>query len=162
VLDAIMLTASALGHPNRYPFYLAFALWCSWRWPARLAPGNVVVFAVGFVLVSALLVPMLKAGLDLTRPMAALGASGVTLVGEPETSPAFPSGHAAFAVLAAAALAPGTARAVRAVLLLFTIGVCLSRISVGAHFPADVLGAALLSLAVVKALRAAFRVESPR
>ena len=41
-----MLTASALGHPNRYPFYLAIALWCSWRWPARLAPRNVVVFAV--------------------------------------------------------------------------------------------------------------------
>ena len=40
--------------------------------------------------------------------------------------------------------------------------VLLERISVGAHFPADVLGAALLSLAIVKALRAAFRVESPR
>ena len=157
-----MLTASALGHPNQYPYYLAIALSCCWRWPARLAPRNVVVFAVGFVLVSALLVPMLKAGLGLARPLAALGAAAVTLVGEPESSPAFPSGHAAFAVLAAAALAPGTARAVRISLRLFAIGVCLSRISVGAHFPADVLGAALLSLAVVKALGAAFRVDARR
>ena len=68
----------------------------------------------------------------------------------------------ALAVLAAAALAPGTARAVRVSLLLFAVGVCLSRISVGAHFPADVLGAALLSLAVVKALRAAFQVTVRR
>lgn len=157
-----MLTASALGHPNRYPFYLAIALWCSWRWPARLAPRNVVVFAVGFVLVSVLLVPMLKTGLGLARPLAALGPAAVTLVGEPESSPAFPSGHAAFAVLAAASLTPGTAWAARVSLLLFAIGVCLSRISVGAHFPADVLGAALLSLAVVKALGAAFRIEARR
>ncbi len=157
-----MVALSALGHPNLYPFHLAIALWCSLRWPAVLALRNVVVFAIGFAFVSSLLVPMMKSQFDFPRPAAALGRGAVTLVGPQDAVHSFPSGHAAFAVLAAAALAPGAPIAVRIALTVFAVLVCVSRISVGAHFPADVVAGALLSLAVVAALRGAIRAEVAR
>jgi membrane-associated phospholipid phosphatase len=44
---------------------------------------------------------------------------------------------------------------IRAALVLFVIGVCLSRLYLGFHFPADVLFGSLKSLVLVAAVRAA-------
>jgi len=153
-LDATMIAATALGHPSLYPIYVAIALLWSRARPASVPPSNVAVFAVGYVLTSVLAVPALKRVFDFPRPVQALGEAAVTLVGRPDAIHAFPSGHAAFAVLMAASLGPGATRPVRWALITFALLVCASRVSVGAHFPADVLAGALLALAIAALVRA--------
>ncbi len=151
--DRFMLGVSSLGHPRMYPFHVALALWFAWSRPASLSTRNVAVLAIAYVLTSLVLVPMLKDSLDFPRPVAVFGEQAVTIVGDPDPVHSFPSGHAAFAVLMAASLMPGAAGAIQALLLAFAVLVCVSRISVGAHFPADVLAGALLALAVVATVR---------
>lgn len=156
VLDPLMLMFSALGHPNFYPFHLALAAWVSWRRPDVLRARNVVVFALAFVFVSALIVPVLKDVFDMPRPAAVLG-DGIRVLGDPNGTHSFPSGHAAFATLLAWSLGPGSPTALRIALGGFAVLVCLSRIWVGAHFPMDVVAGALIAVAVVTAVRASLR-----
>jgi membrane-associated phospholipid phosphatase len=149
LLDQAALLITRLGHPALYPFYMAAALLLAWRHPSRLPQKNVVVFALSYAITSALIVPAIKAILDFPRPLAVLGEHAVIILGNPELLHSFPSGHAAFAVLMAASLAPGISRRGKIALVIFALLVCLSRILVGAHFPADILGGAAISLLVV-------------
>jgi undecaprenyl-diphosphatase len=152
LLDQAMLLATWLGHPALYPFYIAAALLLTWRQPSMLPQKNVVVFALSYAITSALVVPIIKTVLDLPRPLTVLGEQSVIVLGNPEMQHSFPSGHAAFAVLMTASLAPGISLGGRLALVIFALLVCLSRISVGAHFPADVLGGAAISILVVSAV----------
>lgn len=161
-IDAAMIAATALGHPSLYPLYVAIALLWSRARPASLPAANVVVFAVGYVLTSVLVVPALKRAFDFPRPVKALGEAAVTLVGRSDELHAFPSGHAAFAVLMAASLGPGSSRPVRWALIAFALLVCASRVSVGAHFPADVVAGTLVALAVAALVRALLPERSDR
>ncbi|NSL54750.1 phosphatase PAP2 family protein [Uliginosibacterium aquaticum] len=156
-LDALMLGITNLGHPALYPFYLAVALVWSHARPASLPLRNVAIFALSYVLVSMLLVPALKSGFDFPRPAQVLGNAAVNLLGTPDTQQSFPSGHAAFAVLLAVALIPGITRAAQASLVTFALLVCVSRIWVGAHYPADVLAGSLLAMTVVTLTRLVIR-----
>lgn len=153
--DNFMLGVTTLGHPRLFPFYIAAALLWSRARPVSLPPRNVAVFALGYLLTSVLVVPALKSGLDFPRPLQVLGAAAVTLVGRADEAHSLPSGHAAFAVLMAASLTPGSARPMRFALLAFALLVCVSRVSVGAHFPADVLAGALVALALTIVARIA-------
>ena len=65
----------------------------------------------------------------------------------------FPSGHAAFAVLMAASLMPRIASGAQLALIVFAALACVSRIWVGAHYPADVLAGALIALVIVSLVR---------
>ena len=154
LLDWLMVSASAIGHPRMYPFYMAVLLLLHWRGRA-VALRGLATLAIAYPVVSMAIVPAMKASLDLPRPLAALGPDAVTLLGEVETNGAFPSGHAAFAVLIAASLMPGASRAARIGLAMTAFLVCLSRVWVGAHFPADIVGGALISIACVAAIRVA-------
>ena len=58
----------------------------------------------------------------------------------------FPSGHSTFVFLLLTSLAPGAAWPIRWLLLGLALWVSWARIAVGAHFPADVLGGALLGI----------------
>lgn len=151
--DRFLQGVTSLGHPALYPFYIALALCWSLARPASLPLRNVAVFAVAYVSVSVILVPVLKSALDFPRPAAVLGALAV-IVGDPDRAQSFPSGHAAFAVTLAASLGSGLGRVTRLILATFAVMVCLSRISVGAHFPADVAAGALLAVAAVAVVRA--------
>lgn len=156
-LDGLMEGLSTLSHPSAFPLYIAVAL-VAFHARARVGPpANLVVFAVSYVLVSMLLVPGLKEVFDFPRPIEALGAGAVRVIGHSDPHHAFPSGHAAFAVLAAASLSPGAAPATKIALILFALLACVSRIWVGAHYPADVLGGALIALATVALSRAAIK-----
>lgn len=155
ILDQIMLSASWLGHPNLYPFYMAALLLLTWFRPLTMPLSNVVVFAVSYVATSLIIVPIIKAGLDFSRPSTVFGEHAITILGNPEQFHSFPSGHSAFAVLMAASLMPGIPRGGKLLLLLFALLVCFSRISVGAHFPVDVVGGATISILVVLVIRSA-------
>ena len=153
-LDQFMLLVTSLGHPKLYPFYIASALLFMWFKPSNMPPRNIVIFSVSYVVTSVCFVPLLKPWLDFPRPLAILGEQSVTILGNPDAVHSFPSGHSAFVILMAASLIPGIPRKGNAALIVFTLLVCLSRISVGAHFPADVVGSLVLSLAVVFSVRA--------
>lgn len=160
--DTFMLGVTALGHPSLYPFYIAITLLWNRARPAALPLKNVVVFALSFVLVSVLVVPALKSVFDFPRPVQVLGETVVKLVGTPDSNHSFPSGHAAFAVLTAASLFPHVARGVKLGLVTFALLVCVSRIWVGAHYPADVLAGCLIAMAVVNIVSRLVMKEGPR
>ena len=150
--DAIMLAATNAGSAGTFPYWIAFALLLVWIRPAVMPQLNVAVVAAGFA-VTGLLVPWLKSATGLPRPLAALGRELVTVVGHDAHAASFPSGHAAFVVLMCAALSPGAPRMIKWALWIFAAAVALSRMVVGAHFPADVIGGAVLGLVVAAVMR---------
>lgn len=143
--DRCMVTMSWLGDYEFYPYYVAALLLLSQAAPRLVPRRNVLVFAVGFA-ITGIVVAVLKPFFGFPRPALALGRHAVVLVGPPALHESFPSGHASFVVLLAAALSARVARSFKYPLWLFAAAVCLSRISVGAHFPADVIGGAVIGL----------------
>jgi membrane-associated phospholipid phosphatase len=106
------------------------------------------------------IVPTLKDFLDFPRPAEVFGVQAIAILGNTEVHHSLPSGHAAFAVLLAASLTPGMAAGWRWSLVVFAVLVCLSRVVVGAHFPADVMAGALIALGGERAVRALLGVFS--
>lgn len=154
VFDQTALLITHLGAPHLFPFYLALVLLIRWRRPASMPMRNLVVFAVSYALISPLIIPLLKRAFDFPRPLTVLGADKVIVLGTPDAAHSFPSGHAAYATLMAAALLPGLPRSYQTAFVLYALLVSLSRISVGAHFPADVAAGAAISLTIVCCVRA--------
>lgn len=166
-LDRFMLLGTQLGgHTSFVPVLCLLLLAALFTVPRawRGQPGDaetvsllwlgvIAVFAFGYLLDGAVL-GWLKPFLDFPRPPLALGAANVHVVGELKLHHSFPSGHSSFAMLVCASLWP-LGRYWRGGGVFFLIWVGLSRISLGVHFPADVLGGFLLSLAIVLAVRAA-------
>jgi undecaprenyl-diphosphatase len=150
--DAFMLAATNAGSAATFPYWIATALLLAWVRPAMMPQLNVVVLGAGYV-ATGFLVPWLKSVADFPRPFVALGRDVVTVVGHASHSGTFPSGHATFVFLLCAALCPGVPKAIRWGLWIFAGIVALSRIVVGAHFPADVLAGAVLGLGVGFILR---------
>lgn len=150
--DKIMLAATNAGSAGTFPVWIAMALLCARFRPTMMPQLNTAVFATGFV-ATGVLVPWLKAAVDFPRPLAALGADLVTIVGHGAHAASFPSGHAAFVFLMCAALSPGAPRLIKWGLWTFATAVGLSRMVVGAHFPADVVGGALLGIVIAVLVR---------
>ncbi len=73
----------------------------------------------------------------------------MNIVGLPEYHHSLPSGHSSFAMLITASLWPVLNRSWRVAGVCFVLWVGISRVSLGAHFPADVMAGFLSSLAVV-------------
>lgn len=107
-----------------------------------------VVFAIAYVL-DGLLLGWLKPLFDFPRPPLALPLGSVHIVGVAELHRSFPSGHASFAMLCAASLWPLLGRVGRHCAVGFVLWAGLSRISLGAHFPADVVAGWLSAAAIV-------------
>ncbi len=108
---------------------------------------RVTALGVTLIVLSGMLVQLIKAGLPSIRPAEALDA--VHVIGPLLRSGSFPSGHAASAMAAGLTVAYFSSSRIRgcAVVVLALLA-SFSRVFVGAHFPGDVLGGIILSLAL--------------
>jgi signal peptidase II len=104
----------------------------------RLLVGAAIAFAV---------TAGLKLALDFPRPAAVLTPGTVHVVGTGERGYSLPSGHASFSALLAASLWPLLGPWGRGAAVLLVLAVGLSRVWLGAHFPADVAAGYLVGLA---------------
>ncbi len=145
-LEPVMLALSWLGDYWRLPLYaaglLAIALVIRRRderagaRPSMMAAGNLVIaFAIAAPLTAAL-----KQAFAVARPAA---LEGVRVFTAADSEFSFPSGHAVFTGVLVASLWPVLPRWGRFIAVLFALGVAVSRVWLGAHFPSDV-GAGLL------------------
>lgn len=162
-IDRFMLLGTGLGGHANFPLYLAltalvailalrrspsYGSQAARRWLAVLA-----VFSIAYLL-DGWLLGWLKPLLDFPRPPLALPEGSLHIVGRPEYHHSLPSGHSSFAMLVAASLWPMLDRGGKALGVFFVFWVGVSRVSLGAHFPADVLAGFLSSLLVVLLVRA--------
>ncbi|HEX4511167.1 MAG TPA: phosphatase PAP2 family protein [Burkholderiaceae bacterium] len=140
---------------------LGLAAWIYLTFEAQDRPV-VVARLFWILLVGGLVIQAIKHGFPQPRPLAALGPGALTVVGGELKTHSMPSGHSAlaFAMLGLMAHAPArSARAPRAIgapsalawpaLLtwgVLAVGIAMSRMSVGAHWPSDVFVGAGLGL----------------
>lgn len=118
--------------------------------------GVFIVLIAGFA-VNTSIIYLLKDYLSFPRPYMALPAQAVTLIeirGSEDAYHSFPSGHVGFITLMVVGLWPVLSFHMRLFGLFVIFMVAWSRIALGVHFPADVLGAFLLSSLIVITLRA--------
>lgn len=143
--DALALAGTFVGDHHWYPVYIALAYTIATIRPGWINPTRVGVLLWGYLL-SWWLIATLKPLMDFPRPLSVLGESAVHVLGKPEFFHSFPSGHTAFAFLLFVSLAPGSARPIQVLLSVFALWVLWSRLAVGAHFPVDVLGGAMVGV----------------
>jgi len=160
-LDNVMLFGTYLGGHTFFPFYLVlltlialFAVnrpaqdFSSYEAGVKRWMAVIAVFSFAYWL-DGILLGTLKPLLDFPRPPLALPLETVNIIGATELHHSLPSGHSSFAMMVVASLWPVLTRWLRVAGVCFVLWVGLSRISLGAHFPADVLAGFILSLAVV-------------
>lgn len=160
--DRLMLAGTEVGSHSHFTLYLGTAVVIALMAVARHVPSHgppangyamgwmtvIGVFVIGYLL-SGFVIGWLKAGLNFPRPPAALPPGSLHVLGEAEYRHSFPSGHSAFAMLIAASFWPVCNRWWKLAAAVFVVWVGLSRMSLGAHFPADVLGGFAISVIVV-------------
>lgn len=165
-IDAVMQFGTDLGDHANFPLYIAAAAIAGLTLSARAAARDhgvadavlwawmvtLAVFACANA-VDGLLIGWLKEWLDFPRPPQALSPESLHVIGAPKYSHSLPSGHAAFAMTVAASLWPVLIRPARIGLVVYVLWVGLSRVSLGMHFPADVISGYALALIVVLPLR---------
>jgi len=131
---------------------LALAAWIYLTAFAQDVPERVAQLLWGIVL-GGLTASWIKHHLPSPRPFLALGAEHLNVVGTPLSAGSMPSGHSAMAFAMLAVLVAERRRFAErsavdgwltsncglAVVALLAFGIALSRLAVGAHWPADIL-----------------------
>jgi membrane-associated phospholipid phosphatase len=152
-LDKFMLLGTQLSDHANFPLYLALTALFAVIMTAnarRISSTSwlvvIAVFSTAYLL-DGLFIGALKPLLDYPRPPLALTA--VHIVGRAEYHHSLPSGHSSFAMLCVASLWPVLTRRIKVIGIFLVLWVGVSRISLGAHFPADVLAGFLSSLLIV-------------
>jgi membrane-associated phospholipid phosphatase len=166
ILDRFMMLGTLLAGHDNFPVYLGFACLFAigslsgiridqpdvagkraMRWLLTIS-----VLCIAYMLDGQML-NLVKPWLDFPRPLLALPPSSVHIFGRPEYHYSLPSGHASFAMLVVASLWPMLSPNPRKFGLFFVVWAGLSRICLGAHFPADVLAGYVSAFLIVLAVR---------
>jgi membrane-associated phospholipid phosphatase len=112
-----------------------------------LVNPRVTVMGLLVMILSSVVVHVVKAAYPSLRPAELL--QSVHVVGPLLRSGSFPSGHAAASMSAGLAIAYYcSSRVVSALVMTIAVLIALSRVAVGAHFPADVLGGMICAVGV--------------
>lgn len=151
VIDVLALAGTQLGDVTNAAWVMLAMLFfafssrilprnaaASWFPDEQIAREALLIFTIGCV-VAALLVFAGKASLDMPRPYKVLPEGSVNVLARPIEPYSLPSGHASLAMLITWVLWPYCRTRLKGLLALCVFWVGISRISVGAHFPADVL-----------------------
>ena len=164
VIDSIMLAATATASHELFTWYLAILCLVATSAITRMSRdqsyekallwiSTVTVFCIGY-LADGWLLGVLKPLLNFPRPPLALPIETVYIIGQAEYHHSLPSGHSSFAMLIAASIWPLLIQSwEKYVVIGFVILVGISRISLGAHFPADVVAGWISSLLIVLSVR---------
>ncbi len=167
-LDKIMLLGTALGSHTHFDIYIILFIGMVFY---NLAKQNthslskkeiylwlipIVVLGVSY-LIDGLFLEIIKPLLDFPRLPLALPDGTVNIVGIAEYHHSFPSGHSSFAMLIVASTWPLLFGWKKWVGVTFVLWVGISRVSVGAHFPADVLAGFISSFLIVILVRTALK-----
>ena len=166
-LDQLMLLGTELGDHKRFSIYLVCLMLVALvalnmqmqnleqyqtkvkRWVAVIAVFSFAYWLDGLVL------GFLKPFLDFPRPPLALLPDALHIIGTAEYHHSLPSGHATFAMMVVSSLWPILCHRCRIAGVVFVLWVGLSRVSLGMHFPPDVIAGYVLSLSIVLLLYAA-------
>lgn len=142
---------SAVGSYWGAPLLALLLFW--WR-PLGATHSRVAAPArfLAAVIVAMLVVAVAKVGFAYPRPADVLGHQMVWMVGNPDSLYAFPSGHSAYTAVVIASLWSMVRLPWRALLAVLALAIGWSRVALGAHFPADVVGGMLLGVACVAAI----------
>lgn len=166
ILDRFMLLGTQIASHTLFPVYLTLIVLAAvfsatrvkvldpkqgqdvaFRWLTTLA-----ILCVAYLLDAALII-WAKHFFDFPRPPLILPQSSIHIIGKTEYYRSLPSGHASFSMLIAASLWPVLDTRKRWAAAFFVAWVGVSRINVGAHFPADVLASWLTALPLVLLVR---------
>ena len=156
-IDVAMRAGTVLGNHSLFSVYAAVAAF--WGSVSATRAGDreavartwlsaIAVFGLAYVS-DQFLVGWLKTWFDFPRPPAVLPPDSLHVIGEPEYYYSLPSGHAVFAVTVALSLWAAAGWLSRLILIVFVLWVGVSRVSLGVHFPADVVAGYLVGAVVV-------------
>lgn len=168
VIDRIMLAATAAASHEHFTLYLAVLALMGTAVVARTSAADrqkkallwistIALFSVAYLL-DGWFLGAVKPFLDFPRPPLALPIETIHIIGQAEYHHSLPSGHSSFAMLVAASIWPLLVSSwQRYTAVFFVLLAGLSRISLGAHFPSDVVAGWISSLLIVLLVRFAIR-----
>ncbi len=168
VIDRFMLAATAAASHELFTLYLAALTLVATVAVAKTSADDrqkksllwistIALFSVAYLL-DGWFLGAVKPLLDFPRPPFALPIETIHIIGQAEYHHSLPSGHSSFAMLIAATIWPLLLSSwQKYATLFFVIAVGLSRISLGAHFPSDVMAGWISSLLIVLLVRLSIR-----